>query len=189
MGAAIAGVRVDRLDPHDDERGTFMEIFASHWGNGVDPTQWSLVRSHAGVLRGMHLHLRHDELLTVTSGVLWVGLYDLRGDSVTAGTSQLIRLSGDEPATLAFPRGLVHGWLAQTPVTHLQAVSESYVDYASDDNLGCRWDDPHLALDWPITPRITSPRSDGFGSLNDLRAVVAANGGGPVATALDAAAR
>ena len=189
MGAELAGVHLGRLDPHEDDRGTFTEVFATHWGTGVDPTQWSLVRSHAGVLRGMHLHLRHDELLTVTSGVLWVGLHDLRPESPTAGRSQLLRLAGEEPTTLAFPRGLVHGWIAETAVTHLQAVSESYVDYAATDNLGCRWDDPDLGLDWPVAPRTTSRRSAGFGSLSDLRAVVAASAGRPFAIDLGAAAR
>lgn len=175
MEQVIAGVRAGELEPHEDRRGSFTEVFASHWSTGVTPTQWSLVRSHAGALRGMHLHLRHDEYLTVISGTLWVGLHDLRPSSSTLGVSQLVRLSGDAPSYLAWPSGLVHGWIAESDVTHLQAVSESYVDYAADDNQGCRWDDPELALDWPVTPRTTSGRSDGFGTLSDLRAVVAAH--------------
>lgn len=174
MGNAIHGVRTGRLQPHHDARGSFTEVFAEHWGTGVAPTQWSVVRSHRGVLRGMHLHRRHDELLSVLSGALWVGLHDLRPSSPTLGASQLIRLDAEEPSYLAFPRGLVHGWVAEAPTTHLQAVSESYEDYGADDNLGCRWDDPELGLAWPVAPEITSDRSEGFGSLSDLRAAVAA---------------
>ncbi len=176
MGNAIHGVRTGRLQEHTDARGSFTEVFADHWGTGVAPTQWSVVRSRRGVLRGMHLHVRHDELLSVISGVLWVGLYDLRPASPTCGASELIRLDADEPTYLAFPRGLVHGWIAETATTHLQAVSESYADYCADDNLGCRWDDPELGLVWPTVPEITSERSQGFGSLSDLRAAVAAIG-------------
>ena len=181
MEQAIAGVRAGLLEPHEDHRGSFTEVFASHWSTGVAPTQWSLVRSHAGALRGMHLHLRHDEYLTVVSGTLWVGLHDLRPGSSTLGLSQLVRLSGDAPSYLAWPRGLVHGWIAESDVTHLQAVSESYVDYATDDNRGCQWDDPELDLDWPVQPRTTSDRSDHFGTLSDLRSFVAEHGG-PIAT-------
>ena len=177
MEQVIAGVRAGHLEPHGDPRGSFTEVFASHWPTGVAPMQWSLVRSHAGALRGMHLHLRHDEYLTVVSGTLWVGLHDLRPGSSTEGASQLVRLSGDDPTYLAWPRGLVHGWIAESDATHLQAVSEPYVDYASDDNRGCRWDDVDLALDWPVRPRITSERSEGFGTLSELRAFVAGNGG------------
>jgi dTDP-4-dehydrorhamnose 3,5-epimerase len=103
-----------------------------------------------------------------------VGLHDLRPGSRTVGVSQLIRLSDDAPSYLSWPRGLVHGWIAESAVTHLQAVSESYVDYAEDDNWGCHWDDPDLALDWPVPPRTTSERSQRFGTLSDLRAVVEA---------------
>lgn len=187
MEHVIAGVRSGALEPHEDPRGSFTEVFASQWPTGVIPTQWSIVRSHAGALRGMHLHLRHDEYLTVISGTLWVGLHDLRPGSATVGASQLIRLSGDAPSYLAWPRGLVHGWVAESDVTHLQAVSESYVDYATDDNLGCRWDDHELALDWPVTPRTISDRSEGFGTLSDLRAFVERHEGRTATSDLGAA--
>ncbi|MGN6695564.1 MAG: dTDP-4-dehydrorhamnose 3,5-epimerase family protein [Aquihabitans sp.] len=181
MEHIIAGVRTGPLEPHEDHRGSFTEVFAAQWPTGVSPMQWSMVRSHAGALRGMHLHLRHDEYLTVISGSLWVGLHDLRPGSTTLGASQLIRLSGDAPTYLAWPRGLVHGWVAESDVTHLQAVSESYADYSADDNQGCRWDDPELGLDWPVPPRIISDRSEGFGTLSDLRAAVARHEA-PIAT-------
>lgn len=177
MEQVIDGVRHQRLEVHVDHRGSFTEVFAGHWPTGIAPTQWSVVRSHEGALRGMHVHLRHDEYLTVLSGTLWVGLHDLRPGSRTVGASQLIRLSGDAPSYLSWPRGLVHGWIAESAVLHLQAVSESYVDYAEDDNWGCRWDDPDLGIDWPVAPRTISDRSQGFGSLSDLRAAVEASAG------------
>lgn len=178
----IEGVRLGALEAHADERGSFTELFAAHWATGVEPTQWSIVRSEPGALRGMHLHLRHDELLSVIAGTLWVGLHDLRPGSPTLGTSQLVRLAEDAPAYLAFPRGLVHGWIAETPVTHLQAVSEPYATYHADDNRGCRWDDPELGLDWPVVPHLIAERSRSFGSLSALRASFAASAA-PLATA------
>jgi dTDP-4-dehydrorhamnose 3,5-epimerase len=171
-GTEIDGVRLLPLHPHHDERGTFTEVFAAHWGAGIDPAQWSVVHSAPGVLRGMHLHLRHDELVTVVAGVLWVGLHDLRPGSATSGAASLIRLDGQRPTTLSFPRGIVHGWLAETPVVHLQAVSEAYDRYGADDNEGCRWDDPGLGIAWPAPPTAVSPRAAAFGSLSDLRADV-----------------
>ena len=166
----IEGVVHVALDAHVDARGSFTEVFASHWNTGIEPAQWSVVRSEAGALRGMHLHRRHHELVSVVSGVLWVGLHDLRPDSPTSGRGQLIRLSGDEPSRLSFPSGIVHGWIAETPAMHLQAVSEPFATYADDDNLGCRWDDRDLGFTWPLTPTLVSPRSAAFGSLRSLRA-------------------
>ncbi|HEX2578700.1 MAG TPA: dTDP-4-dehydrorhamnose 3,5-epimerase family protein [Aquihabitans sp.] len=185
----LDGVRQVALVPHEDERGSFTEVFATHWDTGVEPTQWSLVRSEARALRGMHIHARHGEYLSVLSGVLWVGLHDLRPTSPTRGMGQLIRLSGDEPSGLSIPSGIVHGWIAEVAAAHLQAVSESFATYGADDNEGCRWDDPDLGFTWPLAPTLVSARSEAFGSLSDLRA--AREGPGvPAATAgTDAAAR
>lgn len=166
----IEGVALVALDAHVDARGSFTEVFADHRDTDLAPVQWSIVRSEPGALRGMHLHHRHDELVSVVAGVLWVGLHDLRPDSPTLGRGQLLRLSGDLPTRLSFPSGVVHGWIAETHVTHLQAVSESYASYADDDNDGCRWDDPELGFAWPLAPTLISPRSAGFGSLRSLRA-------------------
>jgi dTDP-4-dehydrorhamnose 3,5-epimerase len=159
-----------------DPRGSFTEIHATHWGTGVEPTQWSLVRSEPGALRGMHLHTRHGEYLSVVSGLLWVGLHDLRPDSPTYGDGQLVRLSGDEPCGLTIPSQVVHGWIAERPTAHLQAVSESYATYGGDDNHGCRWDDPDLGFTWPMSPTLISERSAAFGTLSELRTIVEALG-------------
>lgn len=168
-GVAVAGVVVTALEAHHDARGSFTEVYAVERDHTLSPTQWSIVRSEAGALRGMHFHRRHDEFLTIVSGRLFVGLHDLRPDSPTAGAGALYVLDAVSPASIAFPRGLVHGWMADGPVVHLQAVSESYSTYGSDDNEGCRWDDPALGIRWPAAPRFVSSRADAFGSLEDLR--------------------
>lgn len=167
-GRTIAGVKLMRLDRNEDDRGAFTEVFCAEWPTGIDPTQWSLVESRAGVLRGMHLHRRHDEYFMVISGRATVGLHDLRAGSPTYGHGSTYELTGPD-CFLSFPRGLVHGWLFHERSLHLQAVSESYVNYGSDDNHGCRWDDPELGIDWPFAPTELSPRAAGFPSLRSLR--------------------
>jgi dTDP-4-dehydrorhamnose 3,5-epimerase len=168
QGSSIDGVQLGALEPKHDERGTFTEMFADHWNCGVDAVQWSLVQSVEGVLRGMHLHERHDEYVTIVSGRMFVGLHDLRPSSPTFRVSALYHLTSADPAFLAWPRALLHGWLFPEPTVHLQGVSESYASYGADDNEGCHWSDPGLGIDWPFAPSIVSPRADAFGSLDVL---------------------
>ncbi|HEY5664404.1 MAG TPA: dTDP-4-dehydrorhamnose 3,5-epimerase family protein [Ilumatobacter sp.] len=171
-GAPISGVRLSPIRVHEDDRGSFAEYFASHRNHDIDPVQWSVVTSSAGVLRGMHLHIRHDEYIGVVSGRVTVGLHDLRVDSPTHGRGATYELCGSSPAALVFPRGVVHGWLFHEPTVHLQGVSEAYDHYGADDNHGCHWSDPELGIEWPFEPTTLSERAAGFGSLADLRARV-----------------
>ena len=167
-GSHLEGVRLHHLDAHADTRGVFTEVFCAHWDTGIDPVQWSVVHSAAGVLRGMHFHVRHDELAMVVTGRMSVGLYDARDGSPTEGQSGLYELSGDQPAFLSFPAGTVHGLLFHDPSIHLQGVSEASVDYADDDNHGCHWSDPALGIQWPFEPTILSDRQAGYPPLTAM---------------------
>jgi len=168
----IEGVRLSPIDVHTDRRGSFAEFFAAHRDPGLEPVQWSVVMSGKGVLRGMHYHARHDEFFSVVSGRATVALHDLRPNSPTSGLSATYELCGDAPASLVFPRGLVHGWLFHTPTVHLQAVSEAHDHYGDDDNGGCHWSDAELGIPWPFEPTILSERAGSFGSLAELRSTL-----------------
>ncbi|MGQ0801332.1 MAG: dTDP-4-dehydrorhamnose 3,5-epimerase family protein [Pseudomarimonas sp.] len=166
----IEGVMLRAIDQKTDARGSFAEVFSDRWELPITPRQWSLVRSTAGTLRGMHLHLRHDEWLLPISGHCVVGLHDLRPDSPSSGRSMLIELDANAPQSLCFPRGIVHGWYFPTDCMHLQAVSEPYSEYSEDDNFGCHYGDPELAIPWPARPHIVSERARMFPNLTALRA-------------------
>lgn len=167
-GIALDGVKLVRLARNEDERGAFTEVFCAHWDSGIDPSQWSLVESEAGVLRGMHVHRRHDEYFMVISGRVTVGLRDLRPDSPTLDKVATYELTSPD-CFVSFPRGLAHGWLFHEKTIHLQSVSESYVDYNLDDNLGCAWNDPELGIEWPFEPTIISPKAAAFPSLKPFQ--------------------
>ena len=168
-GTVPHGVRLYSLTSHEDQRGSFTEIFQNNWRVGFAPVQWSSVSSGAGVLRGMYLHQRHDELIIVVRGRASVGLYDLRSDSPTREQAALFELCQEEPAILCFGRGIIHGWYFHEPALHLQAVSESYQQYKNDDNLGCHWADPDLGIPWPQRSCILSERSANLPRLARLK--------------------
>jgi dTDP-4-dehydrorhamnose 3,5-epimerase len=152
-----------------DHRGAFTEVFQAHWGTCITPVQWSIVHSHAGVFRGVHLHRRHDEYFAVVQGRATVGLRDLRPWSSTRGAWAMYDLSGADLACVTFPLGVLHGWYFHEESIHLQAVSEAYIDYGKDDNWGCLWSDPALEIPWPVTREpIMTTRAGDFPTLKGL---------------------
>ncbi|MEQ8713916.1 MAG: dTDP-4-dehydrorhamnose 3,5-epimerase family protein [Cyclobacteriaceae bacterium] len=171
-GKKIQDCQFVLLDEKSDHRGSFTEVFQKHWNTCLDPVQWSFVRSEAEVFRGMHLHLRHDEYFCLTQGHCYLGLKDLREDSTTYGAYSLYELFEDSLAALVFPRGLLHGWYFTKPSLHIQAVSESYIDYGKDDNWGCRWDAPDLGIPWPFKSSRLSKRAQGFPDVKTLHEVI-----------------
>ena len=151
---AIAGVRITGLCAHLDERGSFSEIFRATWVD-TDFVQWNCVHSRESVLRGVHAHVRHSDYLVLLQGSALIGMKDLRRDSPTANRTELIELTADNPQGLRIPPGVAHGFYFGEPSLHVYAVS-SYWD--PDDELGCRWDDPGLGIQWPIASATISGR-------------------------------
>ncbi|MGJ8661298.1 MAG: dTDP-4-dehydrorhamnose 3,5-epimerase family protein [Bacteroidota bacterium] len=168
-GAKIDGVDFRKLKMNHDDRGTFTEVFQKSWDTVITPCQWSAVTSKANTLRGCHLHMRHDEYFCLLSGEVTLGLRDERPDSATYGHWQMYRLYGEDLAALTFPVGIIHGWYFHKLSTHIQAVSESYVDYGTDDNFGVHWSDKELEIPWDFTNPLIAERSANFGSLSELR--------------------
>ncbi|MFT5113297.1 MAG: dTDP-4-dehydrorhamnose 3,5-epimerase [Parasphingorhabdus sp.] len=165
----IAGVQIVPLVRHSDVRGGFSEVFSNDWNSAtIEPQQWSIVDSITGTLRGMHLHLRHEEYFSLIRGRAFIGLHDPRPGSPTYGLAMGVELDMNNPVAVIFPRGLIHGWYFSEDSIHLQAVSESYNNYGGDDNMGCLWSDNKLGINWPGQPIHVAPRAEKFGSLQEL---------------------
>jgi dTDP-4-dehydrorhamnose 3,5-epimerase len=154
----IEGVYAVRFQRFADARGYFYESFRRSWIPGVrDMVQGNTSFSRAGVLRGMHYHLKQADLWSVPFGRVRAALYDLRPSSPTHGAAQTLDLAGDEQATgLYIPRGVAHGFCALEDSLMTYLVDE-YYDGA--DELGIRWDDPALGIEWGLTrPAVLSER-------------------------------
>jgi dTDP-4-dehydrorhamnose 3,5-epimerase len=163
------GVSLVPLTSHPDERGAFTELYRASWQTGVDPAQWNAVSSVANVLRGVHVHRRHADYLTLLSGRATVGLHDLRPGSATEGLGATVALDASTLSALVIPVGVAHGFYFHAPSVHVYAVSH---EFDPADELGCRWDDPELGIDWPCEQPLISERDRGLGSLNDLRSAL-----------------
>lgn len=167
------GVRA--LTTHVDDRGGFTELFRDEWATGVSPVQWNAVRSAAGVLRGVHCHPLHADALTVPAGRMRLGLSDLRRESPTSGLACVLELRAEAMALVTIPPGVAHGFYFPEPSLHIYAVDRTW-DPA--DELGCRWDDLGLGIDWgPIGQPLLSPRDAQLSSLAVLRDELAGRAG------------
>jgi dTDP-4-dehydrorhamnose 3,5-epimerase len=159
------GVELRALEVHADERGRIAEFFRAEWATGIAPVQWHLTVCEPGVMRGVHVHVRHDDYFVLIQGAVALGLHDLRPGSPTAGRSTLIDLRDDEPATVLIPHGVAHGFLFLTRSTYVIGTSH-YYDLA--DELGCHWLDRALGLKWPVRQAQLSVRDAALPSLREV---------------------
>jgi len=163
LGEMPRDVNLISLHPHSDSRGTFTEIFRDAWLPDVHPIQWNVVHSEGEVMRGVHVHLRHFDYLTVAFGRLQLGLCDLRADSPTFRSAAMIELAPGQ--AISIPPRVAHGFYFPVPSIHIYAVSE-YWD--TGDELGCLWSDPELGIPWDFANPLVSARDAGLPSLDRL---------------------
>jgi len=144
----IQGVHYVFPKPADDDRGKFAEVYRHEWIPGSrEMKQMNLSLSRAGVLRGMHYHLFQADYWYVTSGSVFVALYDHRAASKTAEKSEFFELQEGEGRGIYIPPGVAHGFYAITDATLLYMVDQ-YFD--GTDELGIYYDDPALEITWPF---------------------------------------
>lgn len=159
------GVALHPLIVHADDRGRVGEIFRQEWATGIAPVQWAMTITAAGVMRGVHVHIRHDDYLVLLDGHATLGLHDLRPESPTQGGAVLLDLNGEQPTAVVIPPGVAHGLLFLARSTFVLGNSH-YYDTA--DELGCHWRDPDLGFDWPLSQARLSPRDAALPPLREL---------------------
>src|SRR2546423_3534065 len=153
----IEGVTLVHFQKFGDARGYFYETFRHSWlPGGRSMVQGNCSFSHAGVLRGMHYHLKQADFWSVPVGRVRAAVYDFRPSSPTRGASLVLELGRESPIGLYIPRGVAHGFCALEDSFMTYLVDE-YYDGA--DELGIRWDDPALGIDWGLaSPPTVSER-------------------------------
>jgi len=159
------GVFLRRLVAHLDERGRVGEIFRDEWPTGIAPVQWAVAVSAAGVMRGVHVHIRHDDYFVLLQGRLALGLRDLRRGAPRGACPALLELRGEEPVAVVVPHGVAHGFLFLEPSTYVLGNSH-YYDPA--DELGCHWLDPDLEIHWPARTALLSPRDTALPPMREV---------------------
>jgi dTDP-4-dehydrorhamnose 3,5-epimerase len=170
-GTSLSGIERIGLPIFNDERGYFKEAYAIERCReaGIRDTfvQDSVSLSKANVLRGLHGDLRLSKLVQVLSGNVYDVAVDIRPASATYLRWQGMRLSAREPVALYIPAGFLHGFLALTDDVLFFYKQSAEYDPASE--IGVAWDDPDLAIPWPLRGApILSRRDRGSPTLRQL---------------------
>lgn len=154
---ALPGVL--RIEPRviEDQRGFFMEVWRADEFReaGIDVTfvQQNVSRSvQTNTLRGLHYQIAQPQgkLVRVTEGEIFDVAVDLRKSSPSYLQSVGERLSADNRASLWVPPGFAHGFLVVSELAEIEYKCTDY--YAPEYDRTIRWDDPELAIDWPLSP-------------------------------------
>ena len=159
----VAGALLFRPVPHVDERGFFCRTFDADVmrAAGIDPdgfAQDSVSRSALGVVRGLHVRRGDGEakLVRCSYGAIFDVIVDLRPASPTYRNWESFELGGDEHVSLYVPAGCAHGFQALT-----DPADVSYrIDRAHnpDEDVTIAFDDPELAIPWPLPIAAMSSR-------------------------------
>ncbi|MFI1016769.1 dTDP-4-dehydrorhamnose 3,5-epimerase family protein [Streptomyces sp. NPDC020965] len=160
---AIAGAYLFESPSHADERGFFCRTFDADVVRsvGLDPdafVQDSVSRSVRGVLRGLHLRSGAGEakLVRCSYGRIFDAVVDLRTDSPTYRNRAFFELSGETQQTLYIPAGCAHGFQALTEIADVSYRIDRPHDPTEDVTIA--FDDPELAIPWPLPPLSMSQR-------------------------------
>lgn len=138
-----------------DERGFFYEsfnarAFSEATGLNREFVQDNHSRSQRGVLRGLHYQLQQAQgkLVRVTAGEVYDVAVDIRRSSPTFGRWVGVHLSAENKRQLWLPEGFAHGFLVLSEYAEFLYKTTDY--YAPAHERCIRWDDPSLAIDWPL---------------------------------------
>lgn len=159
----IPDVLVLEPDVFSDERGMFMETWHrskfAEVGIDLDLVQDNYSRSVQGTLRGLHYQIVQPQgkLVRVTVGEIFDVAVDIRRSSVTFGRWVGTVLSADNRQMIWIPPGFAHGFYVTIGPADVHYKCSDY--YARAHERCIRWDDPELAIEWPLTtPPLLSDR-------------------------------
>jgi dTDP-4-dehydrorhamnose 3,5-epimerase len=162
----IDGCAVIPAKTNPDARGCLYEIYRAAWPGSFETVQWNACLSKAGVVRGVHVHVDYDEYYTLLAGRGFLGLHDIRRESLTFRRSVTIDWRADDRSAIVVPRGVAHVlYFAEDAVL---AFGLSGYWSADLDVEGCRWDDPALGFEFPDGVKSLSQRDTESGSYEEM---------------------
>lgn len=131
--------------------------------------------SAAGVLRGLHYQRSphaQGKLVRVARGRVWDVAVDIRQDSPNFGQWVGVELSAENRRQLWIPEGFAHGFLALDDDTEFLYKTTDV--YARECECAIRWNDPDLAIDWPLNPELPPSLADKDAAAPGLKSLRAA---------------
>jgi dTDP-4-dehydrorhamnose 3,5-epimerase len=167
----LAGAYLVEIERLGDDRGFFARSFcqSEFKAKDLDPcvAQCNVsFNARRGTLRGLHYQDKpHEEakLVRCTRGAIWDVIVDLRQDSPTRLRWHAAELSAENRAAFYVPKGFAHGF--QTLADDTEVLYQMSEFYHPELARGVRWDDPKLAIGWPVADPVLSPRDRSYAPL------------------------
>jgi dTDP-4-dehydrorhamnose 3,5-epimerase len=151
---SLPGVVLYSITVFADERGFFMESYNRNELAGVGLTETFVQDNHScskkGVLRGLHYQFPHPQgkLVRVLRGRIYDVVVDIRKGSPMFGKWIGVELDAHDHAMLWVPEGFAHGFMALEDRTEVLYKTTDF--YYPLGDAGIAWNDPDLAIDWPL---------------------------------------
>jgi len=153
---AIPGVVLITPDRYGDSRGFFSETYSArrYREAGIEASfvqDNHSLSAHAGVVRGLHCQIApstQGKLVRVVKGAVWDVVVDIRHGSPTYGRHAAAELSAANWRQMWVPGGFLHGFCTLEPDTEF--IYKVTADYDPAAERGVVWNDPVLALPWPV---------------------------------------
>jgi len=169
----LAGLLLVEPDVHRDGRGFFLETYhqKKYRDAGLAATfvQDNRSSSGRGTLRGLHGQLQRPQgkLVTCLQGEIYDVAVDARPHSPTFGQWESLRLSAEDFRQFYLPPGFLHGFCVLSDRAEVAYKCTTLYDPA--DEVGVRWNDPALGIDWPVPDPLLSQRDKSYPTFAEQR--------------------
>lgn len=175
LPTALAGAYLVEPEPISDERGFFARTFCAREfeDRGLDPVvaQCNVACNlRQGTIRGMHFQAppaAETKLVRCTGGAIHDVIVDLRPDSATYLQHFGIELSARNRRALYVPPMFAHGY--QTLTDDAEVIYQVSEFYAPGCERGLRFDDPAIAIEWPLPVSLVSKKDKSWPLLEEAR--------------------
>ncbi len=155
VNTGILEVKIIEPKVFGDERGFFLETFQARkyqtiLGENLSFVQDNHSRSCRGVLRGLHFQKTKPQgkLVRVVTGEVFDVAVDIRKGSSSYGKWEGVLLSGDNKRQFWIPPGFAHGFVVLSDTADFEYKCTDFYD--PSDEGAIIWNDPDIAIDWPI---------------------------------------
>ncbi|KAI9130485.1 dTDP-4-dehydrorhamnose 3,5-epimerase [Acaryochloris sp. CCMEE 5410] len=168
----LPGVLVIEPRVFSDQRGFFLETYhrQRYTASGIDEVfvQDNHSRSAHGTLRGLHFQLKSPQgkLVRVSAGEVFDVAVDIRRGSPYFGQWFGEYLSSENNKQMYVPPGFAHGFCVLSEMADFMYKCSDFYD--PTDEQGVAWDDPALAIDWPIDQPILSQKDAALPNMSEL---------------------
>jgi len=160
----LEGARLIEPERQEDRRGFFARTWCRYafaeQGLTADLVQCAVsYNRRRGTLRGLHYQappFAEAKLVRCTRGAIFDVIVDLRPDSPTHLKWAAAELTADNRQSVFAPEGFAHGF--QTLEDDCEVFYQMSASYRAEAARGVRWDDPRLAIPWPLAEPMVSQR-------------------------------